>query len=205
MSCGVGCRRSLDLALLWLWRRPAAAAPIWLLAWELPYATGVALKSKKQKQKKHPIIKLTSSQSHWRYPSTGKNRKEGLLVSVRGKPSLLLENRGRNMSHQVRNAGEGRCQYGINRGLAFLLMTDEGDKGNSPQNLPSCWGKGRLWSGCLRLGGGWEERKGISCPDAGPLPPRSERWDPLGNSKNSNNLQDGSFSDYFKIPLNTPK
>ena len=35
-----------DLALLWLWCRPAAAALIRPLAWELPYAAGVALKSK---------------------------------------------------------------------------------------------------------------------------------------------------------------
>ena len=34
-----------DLALLWLWHRPAAAAPIRSLAWELPYATGVALEN----------------------------------------------------------------------------------------------------------------------------------------------------------------
>ena len=33
-----------DLALLWLWRRPAAAARIRHLAWEPPYAAGVALK-----------------------------------------------------------------------------------------------------------------------------------------------------------------
>ena len=38
-----------DLALLWLWHGSAAAAQIQqpqALAWELPYATGVALKSK---------------------------------------------------------------------------------------------------------------------------------------------------------------
>ena len=35
-----------------LWCRPAAAAPIRLLAWELPYAAGTALKSKKKKKKK---------------------------------------------------------------------------------------------------------------------------------------------------------
>ena len=35
-----------DLALLWC--RPAAAAPIQSLAWELPCATGVALKSKNE-------------------------------------------------------------------------------------------------------------------------------------------------------------
>ena len=49
VSCGVGRRHSWDLALLWLWRRPAAAAPITPLAWELPYATGAALKGQKTK------------------------------------------------------------------------------------------------------------------------------------------------------------
>ena len=44
MSCGVGHRCGLDLALLWLWCRLAATAPIQPLAWELPYATGAALK-----------------------------------------------------------------------------------------------------------------------------------------------------------------
>ena len=38
---------SLDPTSLWLWRRPAAAALIRLLAWELPYAVGVALKRHK--------------------------------------------------------------------------------------------------------------------------------------------------------------
>ena len=28
MNCGIGCRCVLDLVLLWLWCRPAAAAPI---------------------------------------------------------------------------------------------------------------------------------------------------------------------------------
>ena len=32
-----------DRVLLWLWRRPAAEAPIRPLAWEPPYATTVAL------------------------------------------------------------------------------------------------------------------------------------------------------------------
>ena len=53
MSCGVGRRCGLDhmLLLLWLWFRPAVAAWIQPLAWELPYATGAALKSKKLKLK----------------------------------------------------------------------------------------------------------------------------------------------------------
>jgi len=54
MRCGVGRRRSSDLALLglWLWGRPAAVAPIRLLAWEPPYAVGAALKKKEIKKKK---------------------------------------------------------------------------------------------------------------------------------------------------------
>ena len=42
MSCGVGCRHGSDPALLRLWRRPVATAPIQPLAWESPYAAGVA-------------------------------------------------------------------------------------------------------------------------------------------------------------------
>ena len=41
---------SSDLALLWLWRRPAAAAPIWTLVGELPCAAGVILKRKGKKK-----------------------------------------------------------------------------------------------------------------------------------------------------------
>ena len=48
MSCGVGCRSSWDLALLWLCCRPVATAPVRLLAWEPPYAIGVTLKKKKE-------------------------------------------------------------------------------------------------------------------------------------------------------------
>ena len=46
VSCGVGCRCCSDPELLWLWCRPVAVAPIRPLAWELPYASGVALKNK---------------------------------------------------------------------------------------------------------------------------------------------------------------
>ena len=52
MSCGVGRRHSSDLALLWLWCRPAATAPIRPLAWEPPYATGAALEEDKEKKEK---------------------------------------------------------------------------------------------------------------------------------------------------------
>ena len=52
MSCGVGCRCGSYLALLWLWHRPAATAPIEPLAWEPPHAMGVALERQKEKKKK---------------------------------------------------------------------------------------------------------------------------------------------------------
>ena len=52
MSCGVGHRYGLDLALPWLWHSLAALAPIRPLAWEPPHARGVALKKKKKKKKK---------------------------------------------------------------------------------------------------------------------------------------------------------
>ena len=40
-----------DPALLWLWGRPAATAPITPLAWEPPHAVGAALKRQKTKNK----------------------------------------------------------------------------------------------------------------------------------------------------------
>ena len=47
VSCGVGHRCGSDL--VWLWHRLTAIALIWFLAWEHPYAMGVALKSQKKK------------------------------------------------------------------------------------------------------------------------------------------------------------
>ena len=47
VSSGVGCRSGSDPTLLWLWCRLAGSALIRPRAWELPYATGVALKKKK--------------------------------------------------------------------------------------------------------------------------------------------------------------
>ena len=57
MSCGIGRRCGLDPALLWLWRRPVATAPIRLLAWEPPYAKGVALEKTETKQNKKAKVK----------------------------------------------------------------------------------------------------------------------------------------------------
>ena len=59
VRCGVTWRHVLDLALLWLWPRPAAFAWIQPLAWELPYAAGVALKYKQTKIK---------NKKSWKFP-----------------------------------------------------------------------------------------------------------------------------------------
>ena len=51
MSYGdVGRSLGLDLAWLWLWRGPAATAPIRPLAWDPPYAMGAALEKAKKKK-----------------------------------------------------------------------------------------------------------------------------------------------------------
>ena len=55
MSCGVGCRRGSDPVLWWPWHRLAATAPPRPLAWEPPYAVGMALKKKGQIKTKKKV------------------------------------------------------------------------------------------------------------------------------------------------------
>ena len=54
-----------DPALLWLWCRLAAVALIRPLAWEPPYAPGMALKSKKKKRKKENPIAVVPDVAQW--------------------------------------------------------------------------------------------------------------------------------------------
>ena len=74
MSCGVVRRHDLDLALLWLWYRLAAVAPIWPLAWEPPYAVSLALKSKNN-NKKTPKL-------HWGVPTVVRCVKDQALSQL---------------------------------------------------------------------------------------------------------------------------
>ena len=67
MSGGVGRRCSSDLALLWLWHRPAATAPIGPLAWELPYAIHAALKRQKNGKKKEMHLKAEWMDTNFPY------------------------------------------------------------------------------------------------------------------------------------------
>ena len=83
MSCGVGCRRSFELVLLWLWHRLAAVAPIQPVAWELPYATDVALKNKKQTNKKKQTKKKNRERDYLHEPRMStffKNAQKALTV-----------------------------------------------------------------------------------------------------------------------------
>ena len=76
MSRGVGRRHSLDLVLLWLWCRLEAAAPIWPLAWELPYAASAALKSKKRNEL---LFLITSLLVPFSFDPVLKSRRKPLL------------------------------------------------------------------------------------------------------------------------------
>ena len=112
VSCGVGHRLGSDLARLWLWHRLAAAALIRPLAWEPPYATGRALKSKKKKKVPEAVrcipCQPSASTFHPLLTSKGYAR-EGLshtgrltrelagppfLQDLFGHPVLLLSPRG---------------------------------------------------------------------------------------------------------------
>ena len=55
LNCGIGHRHGLDMALLWLWCRLAAVAPIQPLAWELP-----GPKKKKKKKAWGALLYLSS-------------------------------------------------------------------------------------------------------------------------------------------------
>ena len=67
MSCGVGQKHGSDL--VWLWYRPTTIALIQPLAWEPPYAVGVALKRQEKKKKKKKATtrnkKITNDKAHW--------------------------------------------------------------------------------------------------------------------------------------------
>ena len=61
-ACGVGRRRGSDPALLWLWCRLAAVAPIGPLPWEPPCATGAALKNKTKQNNAWSLLGRARSQ-----------------------------------------------------------------------------------------------------------------------------------------------
>ena len=82
VRCGVSHRCSLNLALLWLWRRPAAVALMRPLAWETLYAVDAALKRKKKKKKKKPGSLKMPQDSLW---------ETGLMPGARLKATILIK------------------------------------------------------------------------------------------------------------------
>jgi len=94
MSCGVGHRRSSDIALLLLWHRLAVAAPIWPLAWELSFAKNAAQKSKKKKSVflmtayVWPLI-IHSAEAPWRSSQKKKLRPKDSALSLQKFRPLL--------------------------------------------------------------------------------------------------------------------
>ena len=82
MSFDVGHRYGSNLALLWLWHRPAATAPIRPLPWEPPYAAaGVALEKTKKTKQKHKHKQTKNQHS----------------LNTQGKWKQLLINNGRSI------------------------------------------------------------------------------------------------------------
>ena len=59
-------------ALLWLWSKNTATVPSQPLAWELPYATGVALK--RQKKNRHGVGEREAKTKGGREEAVGKVR-----------------------------------------------------------------------------------------------------------------------------------
>ena len=87
MSCGIGCRRSSDLVLLWLWYRQVATAPIQPLTWEFPYAATAALKKKKKKKEKKRKRKKKIKKEK-KSTNTGEGQRECSLM-VTGDPEMI--------------------------------------------------------------------------------------------------------------------
>jgi len=76
VSCGVGFRCGSDPALLWLWRRPAATAPIRPLAWEPPFAVGAAQEMAERQKNKIKKDLLYGTENYIQYLVITYNRKE---------------------------------------------------------------------------------------------------------------------------------
>ena len=63
MSCGADCRCGSDPVLLWLWRRPAATAPIRPLAWDPSYVAGSGPRKDKKERKRKGLS--VSADDQW--------------------------------------------------------------------------------------------------------------------------------------------
>ena len=117
-----------DLEMLWLWRRPAAVAPIRPLAWEPPCAGGAALRN--QRGKVGVAVGANSS--------VGRGRGQGRFSDVLAFP-LLAFSRGERGGLGRRTRDAGPCGD-----------PSPGQPGHAACTPAERAGQGRAWA-CLRL------------------------------------------------------
>ena len=140
MSCCVGCRRGSDPPLLWLWRRPAATAPIRPLAWESPYAAGAAQEMAKRQKKETKSIKASSQDP----PAHSARQVHGCNYP------LVYEEEGRGQRVQCAFHSVLNRTCAIVSSVIYLLRTDT--------FLDFCVSFPPTWARGMRL------RTGLCCP-----------------------------------------
>ena len=109
-SCSVGHRCSLDPGLLWLWHRPAALIPIQLLAWELPYAAGAALK-RKMGWGGQKLQTATSTKKIYRWQINMKSTVSGNYKLKQAIASHLLESLKHWQHQMLRGCRAQKCSF----------------------------------------------------------------------------------------------
>jgi len=126
MSCGVGSRCRSDPALLWLWHRLAGTAPIQPLAWEPPYATGVAQEmAKTHTHKKRICISPASfSEVNERVSLPPEEEEleeeEGFLQAMRG-----CRNQSKTLSEYLLHAEGRKCASSWSRWVGHFPVWEE--------------------------------------------------------------------------------
>ena len=123
----MGRRHTSDPALLWLWCRPAAAAPTGPLAWEAPKASPPKKGRKEQYHRSSPtgvrVQNFTSGSPAWRSGILGRSppgafgveSQQGFYSGAQedwGKQTLLLEN-----THRISCAPGPRAKQGLHKNL----------------------------------------------------------------------------------------
>ena len=90
--CELQCRSQTcsDLACLWLWCRPAATAPVWPIAWELPCAMGASLKRPKKKER---MLRCSERSRRYKWIPKRQGGRFGARSPIKILEALALEGR----------------------------------------------------------------------------------------------------------------